>query len=150
MFVIIIIITGGIILLKERRYLAVFIVIVVLSLVLAGVFVSSAQGQAEQELGVVNMEVIFTQYLAPPLFEARDQMQLEFEERAEELTEEETSQLFIDYQAKLETIEIEYSNNIANAVSKVAKDKGLSMVIDSAAVLHGGLDITNDILNELK
>jgi len=136
-------------LLKERRYLAIFVGLVVLTLVLAGVFVSSAQGQAEQEIGIINMEVIFTEYLAPPLFAARDQMQQEFEEKAEELSDEEKNQLFIDYQAKLETIEIEYSNNIMNAVAKVAKTKGLSMVIDSAAVLHGGLDVTTDILNEL-
>ena len=135
--------------LKERRYLANFVGLVVLTLVLAGVFVSSAQGQAEQEIGIINMEVIFTEYLAPPLFAARDQMQQEFEEKAEELSDEEKNQLFIDYQAKLETIEIEYSNNIMNAVAKVAKTKGLSMVIDSAAVLHGGLDVTTDILNEL-
>lgn len=135
--------------LKERRYLAIFVGLVVLTLVLAGVFVSSAQGQAEQEIGIINMEVIFTEYLAPPLFVARDQMQQEFEEKAEELSDEEKNQLFIDYQAKLETIEIEYSNNIMNAVAKVAKTKGLSMVIDSAAVLHGGLDVTTDILNEL-
>lgn len=135
--------------LKERRYLAIFVGLVVLTLVLAGVFVSSAQGQAEQEIGIINMEVIFTEYLAPPLFAARDQMQQEFEEKAEELSDEEKNQLFIDYQAKLETIEIEYSNNIMNAVAKVAKTKGLSMVIDSAAVLHGGLDVTTDILNEL-
>ncbi|NLM25004.1 MAG: OmpH family outer membrane protein [Firmicutes bacterium] len=134
---------------KERRYLAIFVGLVVLTLVLAGVFVSSAQGQAEQEIGIINMEVIFTEYLAPPLFAARDQMQQEFEEKAEELSDEEKNQLFIDYQAKLETIEIEYSNNIMNAVAKVAKTKGLSMVIDSAAVLHGGLDVTTDILNEL-
>lgn len=134
----------------ERRYLGVFIALVVLVLVLAGVFVSTAQGQSEQEIGVVNMEVVFTEYMAPPLFEARDKMQNEFENRSEEITDDERNQLFIDYQTQLETIEIQYSNNIENAVTKVAEAKGLQVVVDSAAILHGGLDITDEVLSELK
>lgn len=134
----------------ERRYLGVFIALVVLVLVLAGVFVSTAQGQSEQEIGVVNMEVVFTEYMAPPLFEARDKMQNEFENRSEEMTDDERNQLFIDYQTQLETIEIQYSNNIENAVTKVAEAKGLQVVVDSAAILHGGLDITDEVLSELK
>lgn len=40
--------------------------------------------------------------------------------------------------------------DLDNAVRVVAKNKGLTMVIDKSVTLLGGLDITQDVIQELK
>ena len=56
----------------------------------------------------------------------------------------------MEYQAKLEAIELEYSSKVDEAVAKVAGKKDLQVVVDASAVLYGGVDITEDVLAILK
>ena len=41
------------------------------------------------------------------------------------MNDEEAAKLFMEYQTKLEALEMEYSNNVVEAVEKVAKSKVL-------------------------
>ncbi len=136
--------------LKEKGYLGGFIALIAVALLVVVVLVTSAQGQSSGQIGVVNMETVFTQYMAAPLFEARDEMQAEYDNKVENLADEEASQLFMEYQVQLETLENEYSNNVEEAIKTVAEKHGFQIIVDSAAVLHGGIDVTEDVLEVLK
>ncbi|NMB39236.1 MAG: hypothetical protein GX994_06660 [Firmicutes bacterium] len=136
--------------LKEKGYLGGFIALIAVALLVVVVLVTSAQGQSSGQIGVVNMETVFTQYMAAPLFEARDEMQAEYDNKVENLADEEASQLFMEYQVQLETLENEYSNNVEAAIKTVAEKHGFQIIVDSAAVLHGGIDVTEDVLEVLK
>ncbi len=136
--------------LKEKGYLGGFIALIAVALLVVVVLVTSAQGQSSGQIGVVNLETVFTQYMAAPLFEARDEMQAEYDKKVENLTDEEASQLFMEYQVQLEALENEYSNNVEAAIKTVAEKHGFQIIVDSAAVLHGGIDVTEDVLEVLK
>ena len=111
--------------------------------------VTTVQGQTGDQVGVVNMEIVFTQYMATPLFEARDAMQAQYNEEIEDLSDEEASQLFMDYQIQLEALETEFAGNVEKAIKTVAEKNGFQVVVDAAAVLHGGVDVTDQILSNL-
>lgn len=136
--------------LKEKRYLGGFIALIAVALLVVVVLVTSAQGQSGGQIGVVNMETVFSQYMAAPLFAARDEMQAEYDKKVEELADEEASQLFMEYQVQLEALETEYSDNVKAAIKTVAEKHGFQVIVDSAAVLHGGIDVTEDVLAVLE
>lgn len=52
-------------------------------------------------------------------------------------------------QAKAVELEEKMTLDIQDAVKKVAEAKGLSLVLSKAAVLFGGLDITDEVINKL-
>lgn len=41
-------------------------------------------------------------------------------------------------------------DNIQNAITSVAQQKGLDVVVSKTSVYYGGTDITDDVLNELR
>lgn len=134
----------------NKKSVVVFAVLLIGLMVTAGIVVSSAQGSPDNNLGVVNMEAVFTKYMAPPLLAARDQMQAEFETQAEELEEEAKVELFGEYQKELESLEQQYTVDIELAIEEVAKANGVTMVVDSGAVLYGGVDLTEAVLETLE
>ena len=135
--------------LKQKGYIGGLVTLVAVALLVVFVWVNSVQGQADELIGVVNTQAVFTQYLAGPLFEARDQLQAEYDEKAADMNDEEAAKLFMEYQTKLEALEMEYSNNVVEG-RKVAKVKGLEVVLDASAVLQGGIDITEDVIAALQ
>ncbi len=135
--------------LKEKKYLGGLIALVAVALLIVFVLVTTVQGQTGDQVGVVNMEIVFTQYMATPLFEARDAMQAQYNEEIEDLSDEEASQLFMDYQIQLEALETEFAGNVEKAIKTVAEKNGFQVVVDAAAVLHGGVDVTDQILSNL-
>ncbi|HKM17727.1 MAG: hypothetical protein GX228_03300 [Firmicutes bacterium] len=135
---------------KQKRYLGGLVTLVAAALLIVFLWVSSVQGRGNDQIAVVDTQALFTEYLAAPLYEARDQLQAEYEEKSEGLSNEEAGQLFMEYQAKLEAIELEYSSKVDEAVAKVAGKKDLQVVVDASAVLYGGVDITEDVLAILK
>lgn len=135
---------------KQQKYFGGVVGLAVVALLVVGVLVTTAQGKSNQQIGVVNMQAVFTQYLAQPLYEARDKLQSNFNEQAEDLSDEEKNELFIALQTELEALELSYGDQIANAIDLVAKELGLEVVVESTAVLHGGLDITEQLLVKLQ
>ncbi len=136
--------------LKEKRSVGIILVIVLAVLTVAGFVVTSVQGKGNGEIGVVNMEAVFTQYMAPPLIEARDVMQQEFDARVDELTDDEKASIFMEYQTQLEILEMQYTADIEQAVAEVAKANGLLIIVDQLGVLYGGSDLTKNVLDALK
>ncbi len=135
---------------KGKGYLGGILTLVVVALLIGFTWVNSVQGQANSKIAIVNSQAIFTQYLATPLFEARDELQAEYDAKIEDLSDEETAQLFMEYQTRLEKLEIEYSNKVETAIAQVAKENGYEIMVDSSVVLHGGIDVTEDVLAALK
>ena len=55
--------------LKQKGYIGGLVTLVAVALLVVFVWVNSVQGQADELIGVVNTQAVFTQYLAGPLFE---------------------------------------------------------------------------------
>ena len=74
---------------------------------------------------------------------------------AEKLTKQKELQERIDSKAKktremIEALSGNIEKDIVNAIKLVANEKGLEVVFDKRAVLHGGVDITETVLGKLK
>lgn len=135
----------GINLLKRKGYLGgLFALAAVVIIVM--ILVPGAQSKSNDLIGVVDMETVFTQYMAQPLFEARDQLQADFDQQVDEVSDEELAELFMEYQTELEAVEIEYLENVNKALEEVAQENGLQIIVDSGAILYGGIDVTEEII----
>ncbi len=134
---------------QTKNYLLLVLGVVCLALFLHFSQLHLAQGHSNESLGMVNMEAVFSTYMAPPLFAARDSMQQEFDAKADSLTDEEKQVLFENFQRDLEGLERKYLGHIEEAVSEVAKQHGLTLVVDSNVVLFGGMDLTEAVLELL-
>ena len=71
----------------------------------------------------------------------------------ENMTDAEKEKLFADMQQqfnqKRTSIEQEMADQVTGAVKSVASKRGLSLVVDKAAVIYGGTDITKDVSDSL-
>lgn len=131
--------------LKRKGYLGgLFALAAVVIIVM--ILVPGAQSKSNDLIGVVDMETVFTQYMAQPLFEARDQLQADFDQQVDEVSDEELAELFMEYQTELEAVEIEYLENVNKALEEVAQENGLQIIVDSGAILYGGIDVTEEII----
>ena len=136
--------------LAEKKVLGLAVGLVLAIVLIISLWVGSVQGSADQTIGVVNMEAVYTQHMAPPLFEARDLMQQEFDANAPDLSDEEQVELFEQYQLQLDQIEKDYQLKMSDAIRDVSEQQELDIVVDAAAILHGGIDITESVLDALK
>ena len=53
------------------------------------------------------------------------------------------------FNQKRTSIEKEMADQVTGAVKSVASKRGLSLVVDKAAVIYGGTDITKDVSDSL-
>lgn len=84
---------------------------------------------------------------------AASELQNEFDAKSANMSEAEKQQYFSEMQEKFNAKHAEIQKNIQGkidaAVKEVADKKGLSLVVDKAAVLYGGVDITNEVQTAL-
>ena len=84
---------------------------------------------------------------------AAQQLQSEFDAKAANMSDAEKQQYFQEMQKQFNAKQAEIHKNIQgktdNAVKEVADKKGLSLVVDKAAVLYGGVDITGEVQTAL-
>jgi len=84
---------------------------------------------------------------------AVEEVRKDFESQSAGMTDEQKADYYIQCQEKLQKKQedllapLEASFN--DTVKKVADSKGLSVVIDSGAVVYGGVDITQDVVSRL-
>ena len=85
--------------------------------------------------------------------EKKNSEQKDFDAKAENMTDAEKEKLFADMQQqfnqKRTSIEKEMADQVTGAVKSVASKRGLSLVVDKAAVIYGGTDITKDVSDSL-
>ena len=76
-------------------------------------------------------------------------MQKDFDEKSDGMSDAEKERLFADMQLQFNqkrlSIEKEAEDQVTNAVKSVASKRGLSLVVDKAAVIYGGTEITKDV-----
>ena len=137
----------------------------IFSFALAGVFIASvgimaivsmgdtANAAPTSDIGVVDQRQVISDNgtlaldYQKKLKETADEMQKDFDANAEK------EKLFADMQQqfnqKRTSIEKEMADQVTGAVKSVASKRGLSLVVDKAAVIYGGTDITKDVSDSL-
>ena len=116
---------------------------------------SAASGSA---VGFVDVGRLIDDYLGPavdgPLMAETMRLQAEFEELAQDLDDGAAEALFERYQAMLNLIKhdlIEAQLPVVNAaVEAVASQEAITVVLDKQAVIHGGIDLTDKVLDYLQ
>jgi outer membrane protein len=90
-------------------------------------------------------------------FQEERQQDLDSKTKNKELTAEEKEQinsLVSKYEKEIQDKDAELTNklfeSIKGAIEKVAKKKGLTVVLDKQSVFYGGVDITDEVIEELK
>ena len=144
----------------------------IFSFALAGVFIASvgimaivsmggtANAAPTSDIGVVDQRQVISDNgtlaldYQKKLKETADEMQKDFDAKAENMTDAEKEKLFVDMQQqfnqKRTSIEKEMADQVTGAVkNSVASKRGLSLVVDKAAVIYGGTDITKDVSDSL-
>lgn len=113
---------------------------------------------ASSNVGVIDYRQVMSQH--PDLVNANTQMQTEvenakkdFDEKSKNMSEQEKASYYQQTQQRLQQKQQELiepiQKNIEDTVKKVAEQKGLSVVIDKNAVVYGGQDITQDVVNKV-
>ncbi len=137
-----------------KKFPFVFVLLAALTLVLAGV------AAADEKIGVADMQKVLANH---PRYEQVSK-RIEAVYRAKEQELKTALEKVTDKQKGSDTIEAKRREaaeeamklqepiykEMRAAVRTVAKNKGLTVILDSAAVHFGGIDITQDIIAELK
>ena len=143
----------------------------IFSFALAGIFIASVAGMAvvsmgdianaapTSDIGVVDQRQVISNNGSLALDYQKkiktlaDEMQKAFATKSAGMSDEEKEKLFADMQQQFNqkrmAVEKETEDTVTNAVKSVASKRGLSLVVDKAAVIYGGTDITKDVSDSL-
>ena len=117
-----------------------------------------ASAAPASNVGKVNYQMLVQQH--PDLAKVQTAMQAEseaakkeFDAKAASLGEKEKQEYFMQLQQRLQLKNQELMVPIFNKVDAVIKEvsdaKGLAIVVDAAAVIYGGADITDDCVKKI-
>ena len=142
----------------------------IFSVVIAAIFIGSvvaialtqtgniASAASSSNVGVVEYDQIMVQHpemknLDEQLRASIADIKAEFDEKSAGMNDQEKADYYMQCQQRLAQKQQELLSPIENAVQaaikKVADKKGLAVVIDKAAVIYGGQEITADVIAEL-
>ncbi|MFP4661361.1 MAG: OmpH family outer membrane protein [Halanaerobiales bacterium] len=119
----------------------------------------AAESESKGQIAYVDLWAIFNVHPEKPVAESKlnqlaQSMQIELEEKAKDLPNEEQQNLLKEYQTRLSQQEQgliqEIIDSIKDDVIEVAKVKEVRMVLDKANVIYGGYDITDDIIDYIE
>lgn len=139
----------------SRKKLILLAVLSVFSLAIA-----SGVALAAEKIGVIEPNTVISQH--PKMAQVRKQIQEVLQKKQEEAKaaiakEKDDKKKAEIYQTKQNEAAVEEQKLMAPilkdmdvAIRSVAKAKGLTLVIDVAQALMGGVDITQDVIAELK
>ncbi len=139
----------------SRKKLMLLAVLSVFSLAIA-----SGVALAAEKIGVIEPQTVLSQH--PKMAQVRKQIQEVLQKKQEEAKaaiakEKDDKKKAEIYQTKQNEAAVEEQKLMAPilkdmdvAIRSVAKAKGLTLVIDVAQALMGGVDITHDVIAELK
>jgi outer membrane protein len=139
----------------SRKKLILLAVLSVFSLAIA-----SGVALAAEKIGVIEPNTVLSQH--PKMAQVRKQVQEVLQKKQEEAKaaiakEKDDKKKAEIYQTKQNEAAVEEQKLMAPilkdidvAIRSVAKAKGLTLVIDVAQALMGGVDITQDVIAELK
>ena len=130
--------------------------VVAIALTTTGAGIASAASSVN--VGVVDREQVLSQHPDGESFTSQMQaavteVQKDFEEKSQGMTDQEKADYYRQCQQRLAQRQNELMEPIIKSVDdtikKVADTKGLSVVIEKAAVVYGGTDITQDVISKL-
>lgn len=151
--------------LGNKKYIKMF------SFVIAAVFIISvgalavtsmgntAMASPKSDIGIVDRREVInansslaTDY-QKKIKETADKMQEEFDAKSKDLNDSEKQKLFEEMQQQFNekriAIDKEMEDTINGAVKIIAEKRGLHLVVEKAAVIYGGTDITKDVSDSL-
>lgn len=130
-----------------------------LSLTQSGFGRVASAASSESAIGVVNYQMLVAQ--SPDMANVRTTMQAEietaqkdFEEKSKSMNDQEKQRYYTQTQERLENKQKELMDpvlkKIEENIQKVAKKKGLSVVVEKSTVVFGGVDITDEVAKALQ
>ena len=146
---------------KQVKIISVLIALVFIGSVVALALTQSggiASAAGSSAVGIVDRDQVLSQHpdaqsIQDQMMAAIQEVQKDFEEKSAGMSDQEKQDYYQQCQQRLQQKQQELLDpmvkSIDEAIKKVADSKGLSVVIDSAAVVYGGQDITQDVIKNL-
>lgn len=130
-----------------------------LSLTQSGFGRVASAASSESAIGVVNYQMLVAQ--SPDMAAVRTAMETEietaqkdFEEKSKSMNAQEKQRYYTQTQERLENKQKELMDpvlkKIEENIQKIAKKKGLSVVVEKSSVVFGGVDITDEVAKALQ
>ncbi len=124
-----------------------------------GALAAKAKPKPEQTVGYVNRQQIFSSY--PGIQETlkeiqslREAAQQDYDTRSKDLPDAERQALndtIAREEARKEDLLMKpVGDKIEASIKAVAEERGLTVIIDAATVVYGGIDITADVIAKIK
>lgn len=147
---------------KQVKFISIVIALVFMGSVVALALTQTGSGIASAassvNVGVVDRDQVLSQH--PSVSDVQNQMnaaisevQKDFEAKSQGMTDQEKADYYRQCQQRLAQKQQELMDpmlkSVDDAIKKVADSKGLSVVIEKAAVVYGGTDITQDVISKL-
>ena len=147
---------------KQVKIISIIIALLFVGSVVAIALTQSGSGIASAadkgNVGVVDYRQIMSQHpdlqnIETQMQNAVDEVRKEFEEKSAGMNDQEKQDYYQQSQERLRQKQQELldpiEQSIKDAIKKTADTKGLSVVIEKAAVVYGGQDITQDVISRL-
>lgn len=130
-----------------------------LSLTQSGFGRVASAASSESAIGVVNYQMLVAQ--SPDMDGVRNAMKTEIEnsqkdfaEKSKAMNDQEKQRYYTQTQERLENKQKELMDpvlkKIEENIQKIAKKKGLSVVVEKSTVVFGGVDITDEVAKALQ
>ena len=146
---------------KQVKIISIVIAVLFIGSVVAIALTQTAPGVASAaggNVGVIDYRQVMIQH--PDLNNVEQQMQTaiadvkkEFEEKSAGMNDQEKADYYQQSQLRLQQKQQELvapiEQSIQDAIKKVADNKGLQIVVEKTAVIYGGQDISQDVINRL-
>ena len=146
---------------KQVKIISIVIAVLFIGSVVAIALTQTAPGVASAaggNVGVIDYRQVMSQH--PDLNNVEQQMQAsiadvkrEFEEKSAGMNDQEKADYYQQSQLRLQQRQQELvapiEQSIQDAIKKVADNKGLQIVVEKTAVIYGGQDISQDVINRL-
>ncbi|CVK20471.1 OmpH family outer membrane protein [Sporomusa sphaeroides] len=125
----------------------------------AGAQAAKAKAKPEQTVGYVNRQQVFASYpgiqdIMNRIQTMRNEAQQDYDTRSKDLPEAERQALndtiAREEARKEDNLMKPVGDKIEASIKAVAEEKGLTVIIDAATVVYGGIDITADVIAKLK
>ena len=147
---------------KQVKFISILIALLFIGSVVAIALTQSGSGVASAAdkgaVGVIDYRQVMSQHpdlqnIETQMQTAVDEVRKEFEEKSAGMNDQEKQDYYQQSQERLRQKQQELldpiEQSIKDAVKKTAEAKGLGVVIEKAAVVYGGQDITNDVISKL-
>lgn len=146
---------------KQVRIVSVLIAVIFIGSVVALALTQTgnvASAASSSSVGVVDVQQVMAahpdvQGLQGQMETTVNEIRKEFEEKSAGMNDQEKAEFYVQCQQRIaqkqEELLAPIENSVEVAIKAVADKKGLAVVVNKAAVVYGGQDITQDVIAQL-